>query len=165
MAIDRYIPLIESLAVQYENDYIELEDLKSEAILEILIYLHRGIILNDKLVKNIVLDKFSDLLSKIVPTEEFENNMLLIDLNITNFEKLSKAMHRLLIKRDSEILLLRYGIYGKTYTLQQIADMYGLSRERVRQIVYESIWKLKKYFRRNDIKCIEDFEGDNLLWV
>ena len=91
--------------------------------------------------------------------------MLLIDLNITNFEKLSKAMHRLLIKRDSEILLLRYGIYGKTYTLQQIADMYGLSRERVRQIVYESIWKLKKYFRRNDIKCIEDFEGDNLLWV
>ncbi|MBD3182453.1 sigma-70 family RNA polymerase sigma factor [Candidatus Poribacteria bacterium] len=48
-------------------------------------------------------------------------------------------------KRDAEIIRMRYGLKdGKEYTLQQIADVFNLSRERVRQIQNNVLAKLKR---------------------
>lgn len=54
--------------------------------------------------------------------------------------------------REQEVLILRFGL--DTYserTLQQIADCYGLTRERVRQIQDKALRKLRKsrYIQRN----------------
>ena len=36
-----------------------------------------------------------------------------------------------------------YGIYGDSYTLQEIAEIMGITRERVRQIEAQALKKLK----------------------
>jgi transcriptional regulator len=36
-----------------------------------------------------------------------------------------------------------YGIYGDSYTLQEIANMLGVTRERARQIEMQALKKLK----------------------
>lgn len=49
----------------------------------------------------------------------------------------------ILMDRELDILLLRYGFYtGKEYTLQEIGDMYGFSKERARQLEYKALNKL-----------------------
>ena len=45
--------------------------------------------------------------------------------------------------RDYQIMLLRYGFTGRTYTLEEIGQKYGLTRERVRQIEDKVVERLK----------------------
>lgn len=50
--------------------------------------------------------------------------------------------------RELEIVKLRYGVgdeHGDTMTLQAIADIYGLSRERIRQLEESALNKLRRH--------------------
>ena len=50
-----------------------------------------------------------------------------------------------LTDRHKKIIILRYGLDGgKPKTLQKVADRFGLSRERIRQIEREALRKLKQ---------------------
>ena len=50
-----------------------------------------------------------------------------------------------LTDRHKKIIILRYGLDGgKPKTLQKVADLFGLSRERIRQIEREALRKLKQ---------------------
>ena len=54
-------------------------------------------------------------------------------------ETLEKALNP--DTRDGAIILMRYGFYdGRTYTLKQMGELFGLTRERVRQIE-ETVFK------------------------
>jgi len=47
--------------------------------------------------------------------------------------------------RDRQVIFLRYGVRsGKTMTLQQIGDKFGVSRERVRQLEERALKKIKE---------------------
>jgi RNA polymerase primary sigma factor len=60
-------------------------------------------------------------------------------LNETLEELLSK-----LAPREARVLRLRYGLQdGQTRTLKEIAEKFGLSRERIRQIEKEALTKLR----------------------
>ncbi len=64
---------------------------------------------------------------------------LFLPVNVDFLEGLQKDELRKLLnqlpQRHCEILMLRYGAFGrKQKTLQEIADAYGITRERVRQI-------------------------------
>lgn len=49
--------------------------------------------------------------------------------------------------RDREILIRRYGIDGeKPLTLRELGEAYNVSRERVRQIIQETIQKIRREF-------------------
>lgn len=49
-----------------------------------------------------------------------------------------------LSSRDLEVIRLRYGLDGKgTRTLEEIANQFKISRERVRQIEVDALKKLK----------------------
>lgn len=49
-----------------------------------------------------------------------------------------------LAEREVRVLRLRYGLRdGQSHTLQQVADKFGLSRERIRQIEREALTKLR----------------------
>ena len=49
--------------------------------------------------------------------------------------------------REKKVLLLRFGFYdNKKYTLEEIAIMYGVTRERVRQIELRALRRLQKEF-------------------
>lgn len=60
---------------------------------------------------------------------------------------LSDRLHEVLAQlspRERDIIELRYGISnGQTHTLNEIAQLYGLSRERVRQIQAKAMRKLR----------------------
>ena len=47
---------------------------------------------------------------------------------------MERALERLELPRDREILKLRHGIGGHSYTLEETGPKFGLTRERVRQI-------------------------------
>jgi RNA polymerase sigma factor (sigma-70 family) len=51
--------------------------------------------------------------------------------------------------REKDILLKREGDNGDNKTLQEIATIYGISPERVRQIEAEAFAKVKEYIRKH----------------
>lgn len=59
----------------------------------------------------------------------------------------------LLSPREVEILSVYFGLNGKqSHTLDEIGDMFGLTRERVRQIRERAIRRLRRSVNRNALK-------------
>ncbi len=59
----------------------------------------------------------------------------------------------ILSAREVEVLSAYYGLNGqKSMTLEEIGEMYGLTRERVRQIKERSIRRLRKSNNRNNLR-------------
>ncbi|MCW0484720.1 sigma-70 family RNA polymerase sigma factor [Gaoshiqia sediminis] len=57
-------------------------------------------------------------------------------------------------ERESEILKYYFGLSGyRQHTLEEIGDVFGLTRERVRQIKEKSIKKLKNNYRNRLLKA------------
>lgn len=56
-----------------------------------------------------------------------------------------------LTDRHKKIIILRYGLDGeKSKSLQKVADLFGLSRERIRQLEREALRKLKQSKELNE---------------
>ena len=63
---------------------------------------------------------------------------------VTMNEKIEEALSSL-SNREEEILKMRFGIgYDSSYTLDEIGNRYGLTRERIRQIEKRALRKLKQ---------------------
>ncbi len=59
----------------------------------------------------------------------------------------------ILSPREVEVLSSYYGLNGfKSLTLEEIGELYGLTRERVRQIKERAIRRLRKSYNRNAMK-------------
>jgi RNA polymerase primary sigma factor len=59
----------------------------------------------------------------------------------------------ILAPREVEVLSAYYGLNGyKALTLEEIGEMYGLTRERVRQIKERAIRRLRKSYNRNSLR-------------
>ena len=59
----------------------------------------------------------------------------------------------ILSPREVEVLSSYYGLNGyKSLTLEEIGELYGLTRERVRQIKERAIRRLRKSYNRNALK-------------
>ena len=76
------------------------------------------------------------------------------------FKELMEAAISTLSERSQEIVKARFGVGGKSCTLNEIGNNYGITRERVRQIIKESINKVQKNEAKGilveankDIKC------------
>lgn len=64
-----------------------------------------------------------------------------------------------LSEKEIEILKYRNGFYGKVYTLQEIADIYKVTRERIRQMEYAALRKIRKTIQN---KHLWDLDGDQV---
>jgi len=88
----------------------------------------------------------------------------LLEANKTGFEEkqqkpsrielLRRALHRVgLTQKEREILKLRYGLNGdRPHTLKQVAQIFNITRERVRQIELRAIEKLRHPSRRSQLQ-------------
>lgn len=65
--------------------------------------------------------------------------------------------------REKDVLELRFGLRdGNKRTLEEIGQLFGVSRERVRQIETRALNKLRKMCRNNtDIKSLKNYLGEN----
>lgn len=57
-------------------------------------------------------------------------------------DELDKQMKRLLNDREQTVIKMRFGIGRDVYTLQEIGDLYGITREGIRQIENRAMQKL-----------------------
>ena len=74
-----------------------------------------------------------------------------------NFEMKLRRLLLTLCRRESDILRLHFGLNGyKEHTFEEIAQMYDLSRERIRQICNQALRKLRNPKR---MKIIEDYKN------
>ncbi|MBV9229231.1 MAG: hypothetical protein JOZ18_07950 [Chloroflexi bacterium] len=65
-------------------------------------------------------------------------------------ELFSLALGEALAEREQSFVELRYGIAsGEPYTLEQVAQVFSLSRERIRQVLERSLRKIKHRGRRD----------------
>ncbi|MCX5751231.1 MAG: hypothetical protein NT099_06160 [Candidatus Saganbacteria bacterium] len=59
----------------------------------------------------------------------------MIELDATSIKQILDVFPNCITSRSKQIIEMRYGLLdGKPKTLQQIGDIYGVSRERIRQI-------------------------------
>lgn len=99
---------------------------------------------------------------KILESEKLELGEEVEDPNNCITSKTNEIFHQqlmdfiddiyVLTDKEKQVIKLRNGFYGKVYTLQEIADMYDLTRERIRQIESKALNKL-----RDNVK-IKQFE-------
>jgi hypothetical protein len=91
-----------------------------------------------------------EIRSKIPPNDPRPLLFTVSDSEIPNLAKtivpfVKTLMSAIEQERDYEVLKLRYGLENeKVYTLQEIGDYYGISRERVRQLENQAKGNIQK---------------------
>ena len=64
-----------------------------------------------------------------------------------------KAILDTLTEREADVLRMRFGMYdGRTHTLEEVGQIFGVTRERIRQIENKAIRKLSHPSRAKKIK-------------
>ncbi len=135
-----------SLELGHEPSLEELAermDLTSERIAEILSY-DNGLTSLDSKVGDDEDSELSNFVKddKIISPEQNANRIMMR-------EELDKTLE-ILTDKEKSVILYRYGLLdGQERTLEEIGQMYGLTRERIRQIESKAIRKLQnpKYKR------------------
>src|SRR5579859_2389483 len=61
-------------------------------------------------------------------------------------------------EREREIIARRFGLYDRKETLEQIGEMLGITRERVRQLEKSVVGKLKSSSEQGKLPKISEFE-------
>lgn len=85
---------------------------------------------------------------------EDENNPFEDSITTLDAEQLAHELinSEKLTEKERDILKQRLGFYGEQKTLEQIGQMYGLSRERIRQIERFALKKLLKAYKSKKFK-------------
>src|SRR6201997_2440346 len=61
-------------------------------------------------------------------------------------------------EREREIISRRFGLFERKETLEQIGELLGITRERVRQLEKAVIQKLKAAGKQHSLSGIDDFQ-------
>lgn len=94
------------------------------------------------------IDELQDTIADDAPSPEElairEDRVALID----------RYLKQYLTEREAKILRLRFGFEddGVCYTLDEIGEVFGLTRERIRQLEAKALRKLRCRFAKNHIK-------------
>ena len=77
-------------------------------------------------------------------------------VDATSNAMLSEALTEILgtlTEREADVLRMRFGMYdGRTHTLEEVCQIFGVTRERIRQIENKAIRKLRHPSRAKKIK-------------
>lgn len=114
-------------------------DLKENKVVLLMNEFQDMISLNEVVGDNIFLE---DVIGK---NDDVEEKIIKEDQLL----EMRELLNNVLSEREKTILEYRYGLYNnKIYTLKEIGEMMGITRERVRQIEKKSITKLKEHLKK-----------------
>ena len=74
-----------------------------------------------------------------------------------NSELAQKILEAVPEEREKEILKMRFGIGGDSFTLQQCGDYFGVTKERIRQIQSKALDHLRLFVKQKSILMEEIF--------
>lgn len=102
--------------------------------------------------KHQLASRYSECAALPSPEEEADNDL--------RAEAISKLLKTLTV-REREIIKLRFGLEGEhVYTLSECAEIFGVTRERLRQVEARAIRKLQHPVRSRKLKGFIDFVPD-----
>jgi len=104
--------------------------------------------------KDAVLNKFIEDKTAVSPDE---------DVMRRNLREVANSALQSLSPREQEIVRMRYGLNetGKEYTLQEVGEIFQVTRERIRQIEEKALLKLRSPYRSNKLREFADFVSNN----
>jgi RNA polymerase primary sigma factor len=104
--------------------------------------------------KDAVLNKFIEDKNAISPDEDVMKH---------NLREVTDSALQTLSPREQEIVRMRYGLNesGKEYTLQEVGEIFQVTRERIRQIEEKALLKLRSPYRSNKLREFADFMSTN----
>ncbi len=104
--------------------------------------------------KDAVLNKFVEDKNAVSPDE---------DVMKQNLREIADEALQTLSPREQEIVRMRYGLNeaGREYTLQEVGEMFQVTRERIRQIEEKALMKLRSPYRSNKLRDFVDFISKN----
>ena len=104
--------------------------------------------------KDAVLNKFIEDKTAISPDEDVMKH---------NLREVTNSALQTLSSREQEIVRMRYGLNenGKEYTLQEVGEIFQVTRERIRQIEEKALFKLRSPYRSNKLREFSDFVSKN----
>lgn len=104
--------------------------------------------------KDAVLNKFIEDKNAVSPDEDVMKH---------NLREVTNSALQSLSPREQEIVRMRYGLNenGKEYTLQEVGEIFQVTRERIRQIEEKALLKLRSPYRSNKLREFADFVSNN----
>ncbi len=104
--------------------------------------------------KDAVLNKFIEDKNAVSPDEDVLKHSL---------REVTNSALQSLSPREQEIVRMRYGLNetGKEYTLQEVGEIFQVTRERIRQIEEKALLKLRSPYRSNRLREFADFVSKN----
>jgi RNA polymerase primary sigma factor len=104
--------------------------------------------------KDAVLNKFIEDKNAVSPDEDVMKH---------NLREVTSSALQSLSPREQEIVRMRYGLNetGKEYTLQEVGEIFQVTRERIRQIEEKALLKLRSPYRSNKLREFADFVSKN----
>jgi RNA polymerase primary sigma factor len=104
--------------------------------------------------KDAVLNKFIEDKNAISPDDDVMKH---------NMRDVTDSALQTLSPREQEIVRMRYGLNeaGKEYTLQEVGEMFQVTRERIRQIEEKALLKLRSPYRSGKLREFADFVSKN----
>jgi|WetSurMetagenome_2_1015567.scaffolds.fasta_scaffold24941_3 RNA polymerase primary sigma factor len=104
--------------------------------------------------KDAALNKFIEDKNAVSPDEDVMKH---------NLREVTNSALQTLSPREQEIVRMRYGLNetGKEYTLQEVGELFQVTRERIRQIEEKALLKLRSPYRSNKLREFADFVSQN----
>jgi RNA polymerase primary sigma factor len=101
-----------------------------------------------------LLNKFIEDKNAVSPDEGVLNH---------NLREVTNSALQLLSPREQQIVRMRYGMNetGREFTLQEVGEVFQLTRERIRQIEERALVKLRMRHRSNKLREYAEFVSDN----
>lgn len=81
-----------------------------------------------------------------------------IETALTTEQLINDVLATIDREREREIVARRFGLFDRKETLEQIGEMLGITRERVRQLEKSVVTRLKAAAEQGTIPHIEDFQ-------
>src|SRR4051812_39768653 len=81
------------------------------------------------------------------------------DTALTNTQLVTDVLATIEREREREIIGRRFGLFDRKETLEQIGEMLGITRERVRQLEKSVITRLRSSAEQGALPHIADFQA------